>query len=651
MASLALPPGDDSLVTLCGALLPSDFHPDVHFRPSQVLGQGGMAVAFLAERVASSGRAPVVIKVMRPSLVLDAPQAVELLVRKESVALGRLNERVPPTPFVVRLLETGVFHVRQNGVDLTLPWIAVEYVHGGAEGTTLAQRIEHSTQHSGYSFDPVRAAHAVRCLTRGLEAIHEVGVTHRDLTPANVLCCGFGADEIFKIADFGLARPAGMSGTFALPVGTPGYAAPEQITSFDKVGPATDVFAMSAVIYNLITAEPYFVVSTPAEGIAASHRPERRSILEAPALSPEIRERPAACAAIDSALARATSHRPEARPRAAELGWMVMQALCPDTLSPRPSSRRLRTVLDVTAPTLPSGWTWTIRNRPGSDDRVVRAVAWDGDGTCLAATTNGLEFWNGTGWDRAQSEGLSPGLRFIRRAGPGAWIVGGDAATFAYYSREGVSRAVHGPDPSVTFTHASGDLDDLLVVVSEQPGQPPAVSTLVAGRRWLPPDSLPKVATISSVARLMDERWLLVGRTVSGEGFAAMYEPLARNVKRLPTPSVRAYIACASQPDQALGLVVGVGGRTLRVTGDETYVSIVDGEPDLSACAISVLGEGWTSSAGKIWFQQPFALAVWRCVFSDATWSAPFVSMHASVGLIVAVGADGAVLEGRMPPG
>ena len=53
-----------------------------------------------------------------------------------------------------------------------------------------------------------------------------MGVVHRDLSPRNVLCCGFGEAEIFKIADFGLARAAGMATTFGNPVlGTPGYSA------------------------------------------------------------------------------------------------------------------------------------------------------------------------------------------------------------------------------------------------------------------------------------------------------------------------------------------------------------------------------------------------------------------------------------------
>src|SRR5690606_4025774 len=109
-----------------------------------------------------------------------------------------------------------------------VPWIALEYVHGGSEGTTLSQRVLHAIRHTSHAFDPHRAASLVEALGGGLCAVHEVGVIHRDIKPDNVLCCGFGDEEIFKIADFGVARPAGLTATFGgLVVGTLGYAAPE----------------------------------------------------------------------------------------------------------------------------------------------------------------------------------------------------------------------------------------------------------------------------------------------------------------------------------------------------------------------------------------------------------------------------------------
>ncbi len=155
---LRLPPDDENLHTLIGAEICSEIAPNVLYRPEQALGRGGGAVVFLAERAAPQGKAPVVVKVLRPAFVRKLGETAHLLIRKEAVALGRLNERVPPTPFVIRLVDTGVLVVERSGQDLSLPWVAVEYVHGGALGTTLAQRVRRTLRETGFGFDPGRAA-------------------------------------------------------------------------------------------------------------------------------------------------------------------------------------------------------------------------------------------------------------------------------------------------------------------------------------------------------------------------------------------------------------------------------------------------------------------------------------------------------------
>src|SRR5262249_43388963 len=131
------------------------------------------------------------------------------------------------TPFVVRFIDTGTYPIVSNGVTVEVPWVVVEYVHGGVEGTTLSERVEQSIQSTGAAFDPARAGHAIECLASGLAAVHEVGVIHRDIKPDNVLCCGSGDGEIFKLADFGVARPAGIATFTGAIVGTPGFVAPE----------------------------------------------------------------------------------------------------------------------------------------------------------------------------------------------------------------------------------------------------------------------------------------------------------------------------------------------------------------------------------------------------------------------------------------
>src|ERR1051325_8416527 len=288
--------------SLRGRFIDSEVQAGVRYVLERHVGEGGMGQAYLARREGPDGAGPVVVKIVRPT-VGEGRISPELLAQKESVALGRLNERVPPCPFVVRFIDTGTTLI--FGMSPT-PWIALEYVHGGVEGTTLEDRVTYSLLKTEFAFDPVRAAHAIRCLASGLSAIHSVGVIHRDLTPGNVLCCGFGESEIFKISDFGLARPEGLGRTFAgLGVGTAGYAAPEQSGEGETMGPATDVFAFACVIYYLLTGTHYFDGDSPLSAYTAMQRDERAHLLDAELLSPELRTRPDACRAIDAALARA----------------------------------------------------------------------------------------------------------------------------------------------------------------------------------------------------------------------------------------------------------------------------------------------------------------------------------------------------------
>src|SRR5262249_25801045 len=351
-ATPSFPPGsgDEALRALLGAEIASEVSPGVRYRLLSRIGQGAVGVAFSAVRIWPEGSTPVVMKVLRPWFVQQAGSAASLIVQKEAVALGRLNERVPPTPFVVRLIDTGRTGLTHGVARLDLPWIVVEYVHGGAEGTTLSDRIDHSIRTTGSAFDGQRAAHCAECLCQGLLAVHEVGVIHRDLKPDNVLCCGFGDDEIFKIADFGVARPAGVSATFGgMIVGTLGFAAPELVTNDARaIGPWSDVFSLAAVLFYALTGEEYFEVENPGELMAARVSPKRKSIRDSKKLSPEIRDNDGACRAIDYAFMCATSARVDHRPQRADaLGAMIGPWLRAEPKRQETVARRLTRIRDA----------------------------------------------------------------------------------------------------------------------------------------------------------------------------------------------------------------------------------------------------------------------------------------------------------------
>ena len=660
-----------------GAEIPSEIIPHVSYRTLREVGAGSMSVAYYALRVAPEGESPVVLKVLRPWFVRRAGPTAALIVQKEAVALGRLNERVPATPFVVRSLDAGVHVAWIEGQRLALPWVVLEYVHGGAEGTTLTERVSHSLRTTGAAFDPDRAAHAVECLASGLVAVHDVGVIHRDLKPDNVLCCGFGDEEIFKIADFGVARPAGIAGTFGgMVVGTLGFAAPELAMLDQKaIGPWSDVFSLASIIYYILTGEEYFPVDTPADAIVAACSPERRSLRGARGLSPDLRAADAACRSLDAALAAATSGQVERRPaRADALAASLVPWLRGGPRSLSVAARRRDRLRDDDEDdiTVVARWSWTtVRGSGGGEDRearVIRSAAWDGDGRCMAATSRGLAFWNGSTWADVDA-GAFPnpaGIRFVRRLGPGRWLVVGEGATFATCTPDGLSELRHLGGLSRRVELLSGDLDDLAVVVGQEPGAPPVLCAL-SNRRWLKPLPLPGVAVVMALARIEDARWLVAGRGVDGRGLVAVYAPLDWALTRLPAPPVRAFLACAGQPDRGVGLATGADGAIVWYREGTTSIEAMEEEPatagsrppssriDVSAASIDAFGRGWAAGAGRICVHQlalPYdgvspPIGRWSPIWQDPSWRAPIVSLFTDVGIVIAMTADGGIIEGR----
>jgi predicted Ser/Thr protein kinase len=195
------------------------------------LGRGGMGVVYKARQLGCNRL--VALKTVRS---IDHAGTEELTrFRLEAEAIARLHH-----PNIVQIYEVG----EQGGV----PFFSLEYVEGGS----LAGL-------PGEPWDPRRAAHLVEVLARAMQAVHERGVLHRDLKPSNVLLT---ADGVPKITDFGLAKLMGDSAeqtqTGAI-LGTPSYMPPEQAVGKSKeVGTAGDVWALGAILYQLLTGRPPF---------------------------------------------------------------------------------------------------------------------------------------------------------------------------------------------------------------------------------------------------------------------------------------------------------------------------------------------------------------------------------------------------------
>jgi serine/threonine-protein kinase len=217
------------------------------------LGRGGMGVVYRA-RQRSLGRIVALKVILRGELASEEDRARFLA---EAAAAAQLSH-----PHIVPIHEVGE-HEGQ-------PYFSMQYV----EGPTLAQRLANGPL-------PGReAAELLVPICRAIAAAHARGILHRDLKPSNIL---LDAEGRGFVTDFGLAKrmsggegagdgfeeiasaPRTLTGAV---LGTPGFMAPEQAAGArGRLGPATDVYALGALLYAMLTGRPPFQAATPMDTV------------------------------------------------------------------------------------------------------------------------------------------------------------------------------------------------------------------------------------------------------------------------------------------------------------------------------------------------------------------------------------------------
>ena len=231
-----------------------------NFRLVKRIGAGAMGRVYQAEQL-SLGKM-VAIKILRHELMAD-----DKLVRR-----FELEARTASAVSHPNLIET--FDCGRD-LKLDLAYIAMELLHGPDLAQVIAREAPLDLQRSARIMDQVLAA---------LEEAHEHGIVHRDLKPGNIMLVPRRDEpEFVKVCDFGIAKiktaRARPSLTMAgLVFGTPEYMSPEQACGED-VDARTDLYAVAAILYQLVSGQLPFPAPSPTEVLARILRdePERPS--------------------------------------------------------------------------------------------------------------------------------------------------------------------------------------------------------------------------------------------------------------------------------------------------------------------------------------------------------------------------------------
>jgi serine/threonine-protein kinase len=206
-----------------------------------IIDQGGMGIVYKARHIR-----------------LNRIVAIKMILAGSHAPKEQLDRFRTETEAVARLHHPNIVEIFDVGEAEGLPYYSMEFVDGGSLEQVLAKAL----------VPPRHAAQLIQSLAEAIHAAHERGIIHRDLKPANILLVSGESSQDHsplttpKITDFGLAKRLDDSGyqtrTGAV-MGTPSYMAPEQAEGRNRqIGPAVDIYALGAILYEMLTGRPPF---------------------------------------------------------------------------------------------------------------------------------------------------------------------------------------------------------------------------------------------------------------------------------------------------------------------------------------------------------------------------------------------------------
>lgn len=283
----------DSQIPRIGDVLPGDYRLDA------VLSRGGMGKVFRATRLADYES--VAVKMIH---LADDDQTANPYTRflREAKILMTIHQ-----PHIVGILDFKA----EPGVP---PFMVMEYIQGEDMRAWLTRYPKGVPLNLFYLL--------VKHCCGALDYIHRMDIIHRDFKPDNIMICDDGPILSIKILDFGLMLTNNpTSATFmqrvtlkGTMVGTPAYMAPEQCQGF-KVTPATDIYNLGLVAYEMLTGRPTFGDGSPADLFERQLRTKPESIRKFRSDVPKPTEQ---------AILMALAKQPHARPLSCGAFWAMM---------------------------------------------------------------------------------------------------------------------------------------------------------------------------------------------------------------------------------------------------------------------------------------------------------------------------------------
>jgi hypothetical protein len=462
-----------------------------------LLGRGGMGAVFVASHLRLPGK-QVAVKVLHPEFVDD-----EIFARfqREAEIASRLGH-----PNIVSVLD---FNITPEGV----PYLVLELL----EGRTLGDRI---------AAGPMTLAEVtpiVRQIGAALAAAHAEGIVHRDLKPANIFLVptdvGGAVVDHVKVLDFGISKIRGsmtVKTQESSLLGTPQYMAPEQAKGqHGEVDERSDLFALAAIVYEMLSGQPAFRGDSVAEVV---FKVVYEPAVPLASLAPEVP--PHALAAIERAMQKAPAAR------FASVAEFV-EAL---TGEPLPTRAKRSSLIPVRAGA--SGST-----RPGVGSAPGRAPA-------VAAGSGRVVGTEAAQLGVAATIGSAPG----RAPTPVPLAIDATAVPAAPSVRSsapGTGAGTAGPSTGMTASAPA-------VTIAPVATQPPVAPSAPAPRRWLVPLALALIggAGVTAYALTRSAPAAPGSPIATGSDDVAAAAPVP-DARPVPPPPVDARPVVAAAPPDA----------------------------------------------------------------------------------------------------